>query len=172
MIYAKDYRNVTKPCWSIAQIIKILGKNCYLVKLYNTEITCDEIVDLVEDPVDSEVDSTRTDDSASNIVESDESNQANGSNCSEGGQPSSSFLIKNRPDLSIIGDSRFSSDPAFLLTIWHVAIIYDSHQVITLQFLNLKFNWVYPESVSGLNSLYGLDENCSTDNPPSAAAAS
>lgn len=38
MIYAKDYRNVTKPCWSIAKVIKILGKKVYLIKLYNTEI--------------------------------------------------------------------------------------------------------------------------------------
>ncbi|KAK9694510.1 Thioredoxin [Popillia japonica] len=58
----------------------------------------DEILDLVEDPVDSEIDGTLKDDSASNNVASDESNKASGSNnCSEGGPPSSSFLIKNRP---------------------------------------------------------------------------
>ncbi|KAK9696215.1 Mitochondrial carrier protein [Popillia japonica] len=57
----------------------------------------DESVDLVEDPVDSEVNGTRKDDSASNNVQNDESNQASDSNCSKCGRPSSSLLIKNRP---------------------------------------------------------------------------
>ncbi|KAK9739451.1 hypothetical protein QE152_g9020 [Popillia japonica] len=66
-------------------------------KLNSNVYSSDESVDLVEDSVDSKVDGTRKDDSASNNVERDESNQASGSNCSEGGRPSSSSLIKNRP---------------------------------------------------------------------------
>lgn len=36
-VYAKDYRNIRKPTWTVAHVNKILGKNVYLVTVYKSD---------------------------------------------------------------------------------------------------------------------------------------
>lgn len=38
-VFAKDYRNIQKPIWTICHVIKVLGKNVYLVKVHKSDLT-------------------------------------------------------------------------------------------------------------------------------------
>lgn len=37
-VYTKDYKNVLKPTWAVGHIVKILGKNVYLINIYKTDL--------------------------------------------------------------------------------------------------------------------------------------